>query len=250
MGKRHESIGIKQIIRYEWMEKTTNMMLAGIGPDQIRKELHEALVDCMGDGTKGDRSEKTRIFLVNNLMHIWVAPPAELIHLRDLGLANLQRDPAHSALVHWGMVSAVYPFWFNVAIQTGRLLNLQGKVSQKQIMMRLKERYGDRETVSRYARYVIRSFVSWKALVDSDFNGFYEKPSQAPIGDPDLILFLLQSVLHAIPEGKLGLNQLLNNPGIFPYKLRQKNIAGILAATPNLDILRHGLDEDLVMLRN
>ncbi len=29
MGKRHESIGIKQVIRYEWMEKTTNMMLAG-----------------------------------------------------------------------------------------------------------------------------------------------------------------------------------------------------------------------------
>ncbi len=81
----------------------------GIGPDQIRKELSMRRLSIVWvTEQKGDRSEKTRIFLVNNLMHIWVVPPAELMHLRDLGLADLQEDPDRAALVHWGMVSAVY----------------------------------------------------------------------------------------------------------------------------------------------
>ena len=30
MSKRHDVIGIKQVIRIEWMQKTTNLMLAGV----------------------------------------------------------------------------------------------------------------------------------------------------------------------------------------------------------------------------
>lgn len=30
MGKRHEAIGIKQAIRFEWMQKAANLLLAGL----------------------------------------------------------------------------------------------------------------------------------------------------------------------------------------------------------------------------
>ena len=48
MGKRHEAIGIKQAIRFEWMQKAANLLLAGLDAKTIRQELHEFLADRKG----------------------------------------------------------------------------------------------------------------------------------------------------------------------------------------------------------
>lgn len=79
ISKRHEAIGIKQAIRFEWMQKATNLLLAGLDAKNIRQELHEFLTERKGNGAKGDRSVRTRTFLVNNLMKIWVSPDLEQI---------------------------------------------------------------------------------------------------------------------------------------------------------------------------
>ena len=118
MGKRHEAIGIKQAIRFEWMQKAANLLLAGLDAKTIRQELHEFLADRKGNGSEGERSDQTRTFVVNNLMKIWVSPDPELIPFRDASLAFLREQPSMSLAIHWGMISAVYPFWFNVARQT------------------------------------------------------------------------------------------------------------------------------------
>ena len=97
MGKRHEAIGIKQAIRFEWMQKAANLLLAGLDAKTIRQELHEFLVDRKGNGSEGERSDQTRTFVVNNLMKIWVSPDPELIPFRDASLAFLRDLPAPSA---------------------------------------------------------------------------------------------------------------------------------------------------------
>ena len=38
MGKRHETIGIKQAIRFEWMQKAANLLLAGLDAKTIRQD--------------------------------------------------------------------------------------------------------------------------------------------------------------------------------------------------------------------
>ena len=88
MGERHEAIGIKQAIRFEWMQRAANMLLAGLGAKTIRQELHEFLADRNGNGAaEGERSDQTRTFVVNNLMKIWVSPDPELIPFREASLA-------------------------------------------------------------------------------------------------------------------------------------------------------------------
>ena len=39
MGSRHEKIGIKQLIRLEWMDNVLSMLLAGMSETLIRQEL-------------------------------------------------------------------------------------------------------------------------------------------------------------------------------------------------------------------
>ena len=69
------------------------------------------------------------------------------------------------------MALAAYPFWGAVAAQTGRLLRLQGTVAAAQVQRRIKEGYGERDTVSRAARRVLRSFIDWRVLTDTATKG-------------------------------------------------------------------------------
>ena len=249
MGKRHEAIGIKQAIRLEWMQKAANLLLAGLDAKTVRQELHKFLAERKGDGSEGKRSDQTRTFVVNNLMKIWVSPEPGLIPFRDASLAFLRENPSTGLAVHWGMVSAVYPFWFNVARQTGRLLALQDQVTQTQIINRLKEQYGDRQTVSRYARFVIRSFVSWGALQDSEAKGCYERSTVANVEDFDLAILMLESALYATLGAKEVLGLLLNNPAFFLFQLPVLTGDFVSQHTERIDVIRYGLDDELLQLK-
>lgn len=249
MSKRHEAIGIKQTIRFDWMQKATNLLLAGLDAKTIRQELHEFLADRKGNGSEGERSDQTRTFVVNNLMKIWVSPDPELIQFRDASLTFLRENPSMALAVHWGMLSAVYPFWFNVARQTGRLLALQEQVTQPQIINRLKEQYGDRQTVSRYARFVIRSFVAWRALNDSEAKGCYEKVAPVSIVEPNLAILMFESALLATPEAKGALGLFLNNPAFFPFQFPVMTGDFVSQRSDRIEVVRYGLDDELLKLK-
>lgn len=248
MGKRHESIGIKQTIRYEWVQKATNLLLAGLDAKSIRKELHEFLADRKGSGSTEERGSTSRTQVVNILMKIWVTPDKDLAQLRDSALQALKDNPSMALCSHWAMISAAYPFWQNVAIQVGRLLNLQDQVTQQQITNRLKEQYGDRQTVSRYARCVIRSFVAWGVLKDSDAKGCYEKSVPVVILDQNLTIMMFEAALHATPEGKGALGLLLNNPAFFRFQLPMMTGDSIFQRTDRIEVVRYGLDDELLRL--
>ncbi len=249
MGKRHEALGIKQAIRFEWMQKAANLLLAGLDTKTIRQELHEFLANRKGNGSEGERSDQTRTFVVNNLMKIWISPDPELTSFQDASLAFLRENPSMALAVHWGMISAVYPFWFNVARQTGRLLALQDQVTQTQIINRLKEQYGDRQTVGRYAQYVIRSFVAWGALKDSEAKGCYEKAAPVSITDADLAILMFESALLATPEANGALGLLLNNPAFFPFQLPVMTGNFVSQRSDRIDAVRYGLDDELLKLK-
>ena len=250
MGKRHEAIGIKQPIRIEWMQKAANLLLAGLDAKTIRQELHEFLAERRGNGSEGERSDQTRTFVVNNLMKIWVSPDPELIRFRDASLAFLLEHPSMALAVHWGMISAVYPFWFNVARQSGRLLALQHQVSQTQIINRLKEQYGDRQTVSRYARFVVRSFVAWGALRDSEAKGCYEQAAVMSITDANLAILMFESALLATAEAKGTLGLLQNSPAFFPFEFPIMTGAHVTQCADRIDVVSSGLDDALLQLTN
>lgn len=249
MVSRHEKIGIKQTIRFEWMEKTANLLLAGLDEKSIRQELHEYLAISKDHESKINRSKQTQTFAINNLMTTWFSSDTEIIEFRDDALAMLRKYPSETLAVHWAMLCAVYPFWFNVALQIGRLLNLQDKVTLQQINNRLKEQYGDRQTVSRYARYVIRSFVAWGILKDSGSKGCYEKTTPLTIHDRDVAILLIEAILRATPEGKGHLRMLTDSPALFPFRLPVLTGDLISQRASHIDVMFYGPDDELLILR-
>lgn len=250
MAKRHATIGIKQAIRLEWMQKTVNLLLAGLDAREIRSELHLHLSKQSEDSETVEGSKRTRTFLVGNLMRIWVTPETDLLEYRDASLSCLRELPRFSLPIHWAMVSSAYPFWFNVARQTGRLLALQDRVTQQQIINRVKEQYGDRQTISRYAQYVIRSFVAWGVLVDTEAKGCYAKQPPRQIDLAEVAATVLESALNAEPVPKLALSFVQGNPAFFPFHFTPLTGTRISQLNKRIDVSRYGIDDELLMLNS
>ncbi len=250
MSKAHETLGIKQVIRLEWMQKTVDLLLAGLDSQSIRLELHEFLSNKKGSGDDAERGETSRTQVVNILMNIWVNPRDNLAVFRDALLEYVRKHPTTALVVHWAMISAAYPFWFNVAKQTGRLLALQDQVTQSQIAIRLKEQYGDRQSVSRYTRYVIRSFVAWGVLKDSKTKGCYQKSMPISFSDSKLVILVLEAALLASFENKGTLGLILNHPAFFPFQIPVVSGDLVSQASERIDVIRYGMDDQLLKLKS
>ncbi|MBW1947052.1 MAG: hypothetical protein JRI33_03855, partial [Deltaproteobacteria bacterium] len=68
------------------------------------------------------------------------------------------------------------------------------------------------------------------------------------IQDPKLIAWLVEASLHARMNGSAAIKDLLDSPSIFPFHLAHVSAEHVASLSPRLNILRHGLDDDLVML--
>ncbi len=249
MSNRHEKLGVKQTIQKHWMDRTVRMMLSGISEKEIRAELDKYLSTEKQSGGIGERGDKTYGMAIS-LLASWFSPEIDLLALRDDALLLASKLPENEWFpLHWAVISASYPFWFNNAKQVGRLLSLQTQVTQFQIFHRLKEQYGDREAVARNARYTVRSFVAWGALKDSDKKGCYEKTVPMSIIDSDITILMYESALHAVPGSKQALGLLLNNPAFFPFQLPVLTADFISQYSSRIEAVRYGVNEDLLKLK-
>jgi len=248
MSKRANQVGFSQRVRLEWLEQTANLVLAGNDKATVNDALQEFLKDKVSVGGQAERGNREKIITI--LMKVWLTTPSELEPLRVRGLELLRHVSRRDHLaVHWGMVMAVYPFWSGVATQVGRLLRLQGSAAAAHIQRRMREQYGERETVSRAARRVLRSYLDWGVLQQTGTKGIYSASPSIIIDGPPMISWLIEASLHARVNGSAPLRELFDSPSLFPFRIKQIQVESLLGATSNLDILRHGLDDDLVMLR-
>jgi len=245
---RRGQVGFSQRIRLEWLEKTANLVLAGNDKTAINDALQELLKDKVSVGGQAVRGNREKIITI--LMKTWLTVPSELESLRLGGLELLKRVPQRDHLaIHWGMVMAVYPFWSGVAMQAGRLLKLQGSAAATHVQRRIREQYGERETVSRAARRVLRSYMDWGVLKETGKKGVYRAGAALSIDDFNLIVWLIEAFLESGANGSFPLKDLLESPILFPFRLKRVNAESLIASSSRLDILRHGLDQDLVMLK-
>ena len=248
MTGRATQVGLSQRIRLEWMEQTANLLLAGNDEAVISDSLQHLLRDKVSVGGESVRGNREKVITI--LLKTWVTVPRELEKLRDEGLKILRSLTREDrTAVHWGMTLAAYPFWGAVAAHAGRLLRLQGTAAAAHVQRRVREEYGERETVSRAARRVLRSFIDWGVLNETGNKGVYVQGKQYSIEEPKLIAWMVEASLHSRSHGSAATKDLLDSPNIFPFRLTHISADHLASLSPRLDILRHGLNDDLVMLR-
>ena len=246
--RRFSQIGIDRLVRLVWLEKTSSLVLAGNKAQDIKTILQDDLQTSFRSSRTDVRGSLDKTITI--LMKVWLTVPIELQSLQVDGLELLKQFPLCDHLaVHWGMVMAVYPFWAGVATQVGRLLRLQGSAAASHVQRRVREQYGERETVSRRARYVMRSYLDWGILQETGTKGIYTAGTMPAIDDYRLIAWLTEASLHARTNGMAPLKDLIDSPNLFPFRIKPIHAESLAATSFRLDILSYGLDDELVMLR-
>jgi hypothetical protein len=240
-------VGFSQRIRLEWLQYTAELFLTGSTREQIQTKLQDLLREQLSVGGTAERGNREKAITI--LLKIWVSVPEPLEALRNDGLAFLKRLPSHDHLaIHWGMTLVVYPFFGVVAETVGRLLRLQSSATAAQIQRRVREQLGERETVARAARRVLRCFVDWGALAETAEKGVYRATSMQMVEDKRLALWLIEAALIANGTQLGALQAVLQSPTLFPFTICPLHSADI-ACHHRLELFRQGLDDAMLMLR-
>ena len=245
---RQQQIGIDRIVRLEWLERAAHLAQAEIPKVMAKQNLSEALAISFPTSDPSVRGSLSKTVTI--LMNVWLSCPKELADLKKTGLEVLRiKKEGDRLAIHWATLMATYPFWGAVARQTGRLLRLQETITAEQIQRRICEQYGERESVFRRVRYILRSFIAWGVLQETKTKGIYSQGLSLSIDDVKLIAYLIESVLHAKTDVSARLSDMLDSTSLFPFRLKRTTSQSLLIASPRLDCIRQHMDDDLVMLR-
>jgi hypothetical protein len=245
---RKGEVGFGQRIQLDWLDRTANLFIAGLTRDEIEESLQAFLQDRLSIGSDAKRGN--RALSISILLKVWVEVPHGLESLRDEGLELLKRLPPKDHLViHWGMVMAVYPFFQALAETVGRLLRLQGTVAASQVQRRMREQFGERSTVERATRRTLRCLIDWGVLKETQEKGIYQATATLSANDTELAQWLIEASLIASGSASSTLRAITQNPALFPFTTESIKIR-VLEAHGRLELLRQGLDEDVIMLRS
>lgn len=241
--KRRSTIGFDRKLELEWLDVTAAKAAEGASRDELRDYLLSHL-DSLAYGNKAPGSARAKTARV--LLRIWggVEAALEPIHRRALQL--LPQIPPHQRLsLHWAMTVAAYPFFTDHAVAAGRLLTLQETVATPQIQRRIAEQWGERSTVFRTSRHVMRTMIGWGVLVDAG-KGLYRRESARRVVEGELAQLLVEAVLLDSENESLPLDQAAGHPALFPFEVRID--AYTLRQSNRIRVFCEGLNRDFVTL--
>jgi hypothetical protein len=240
-----KQIGLDRILKIEWLDATAYWVNSGLPKAEIRQKLDKLLEGFLANTGKRGSRDKT----MTALMRVWVNVPDHLEPLRNDGLRLLDTlSPKQKVAVHWGMCMAVYPFFRDVATVTGRLLSVQGNAVMAQIIRRMVESWGERSTLIRATQRIVRTFVNFGILQETDKKGVYKPASKIIISDSkELTVWLVESYIRSNGTNMKALQEILTHPALFPFEI--KFSAWDIPKDSRIEIQRHGLDESMVVVR-
>ncbi|HON22461.1 MAG TPA: hypothetical protein PKV74_01695, partial [Syntrophales bacterium] len=89
----------------------------------------------------------------------------------------------------------------------------------------------------------------WGVLQETGAKGVYSAGTILAVDDSRLIAWLAEASLHARVGGSAPLRDLIDSPSLFPFRIKPIQAEYVSAVSQRIDILRHGLDDDLIMLK-
>ena len=91
--------------------------------------------------------------------------------------------------------------------------------------------------------------MDWGVLKDTEQKGVYQAGTLVLIDDDRLIARLAEAFLLSRGGDPFPLKALLKSPSFFLFQIKPIHAKNIVTLSDRLEMLRHGLDDDLLMLK-
>lgn len=231
-------IGFDRELHLDWLDATVAQCQRDRDPKRVQRNL-----DLLLEGEiNGDKARRNTLTV---LMRIWLKVPSDQVAVRDEGLILATHvAPAERLWLHWGMSLLAYPFFRDIASIVGQLGSLQGTFGQAQVQRRMVESWGQRTTLIRAAQRVLRTFVEWQVLAETEARGQYAMALSRQTENVELALWLFDCALRAHDAEQVPLSELDRLPYTFPFRLTP--FLDDIRVSHRFDISRQGLDLEMI----
>jgi hypothetical protein len=233
-------IGFDRKIQLHWLDMTVGLLQQGLAPDEISLRLNERLEDEVS----GPEARRKTIIV---LRRIWGNAQEERARLHGEALTLAARvQPGERLWLHWGMSLLAYPFFRDVTATVGRLGRLQEVFSLAQVQRRVVEGWGQRTTLKRALRRVVRTLYEWEVIQEGEGRGQYSLNPPRHTTDEALALWLIECTLSSAGSEQMALNELLRLPCLFPFDVQ--GFVHAVRRSERFEAGRQGLDLEMVAL--
>ena len=242
-------LGFKKDIKLDWINFVLNLTLQGLNDREIRKEFNDYM--SHQQSAHGKPYSKNIIGFMLPMVSVWFKKDSQCPDFRKALIEEARNIPSSQWLpLHWALFSVEYPLWYAVANQTGKLFALQTTIKPSQIYARIKDTFGDTETVMRNSQFATSTLSLWGAVIKKDEkNGQFEKAPSITISDKQYAL-LCEGVLRAT-ESSLSDTALYQEKSIFPFSFNPLSLTEISHyCNGRLEIKQQGPGRILISARS
>ena len=201
-------IGILVPLKYDWMEKTVELLKDGLAPLEIKQKLREYLSFEMESPTN---IRKT----CTELMDTWVHVTDDVRPIRDYALSIFSEGKCTHALLHWCLLLVRYPVFSDMSGLIGKILLFQDSFTVGWLNKRIKELWGDRNTFKKSTGVILRTMCELGAL-ESVNTGVYSAKRRQIRSDNDLQV-LTKTLLNPHMNANYEVQDLTRIPQMFPF---------------------------------
>ena len=240
MRNKKPLVGFERHIELDWLNKTANWVIE----KRSTKEIHGLIDEFLEPLIKGDTSRrKTK----NVLSGAWVKSGSEEREFKALAeklYIHSNRD--EKIAIHFGMLVASYPFFYELSKIAGRLFRLQDSIPNDQFYHRVVQVFGDRDSIKRAAARYLQSLSQWGLLNTAD-KSVIKTSKKVSFGNPELITWMLASVFFSLGESRLTIEELKADPAWFPFEINTDNFK--LGSVDFLEVLHQGYGNTVIGLK-
>jgi hypothetical protein len=242
MTNREKIVGFDRTIQYNWIDSAVEMMHKGLPPEQIWLDL-DPIIGSVLTGIDARRKCKTVIF------RTWIKVPKKDIQFRDEALQLIHdASPSERISVHWGMCCVAYTYFRDVASIIGKMLKFQDEINSQQLIRRVVEIYGERETAIRATQRLIVTLKNWQVIDEYLDKNIISRKNKQKLDLADKIqAWLIESLLRASGERSMATSMIQQHSSYFPFMLKPQ--PSILSLNKRLESGRNSGTEDVVWLR-
>lgn len=234
------TIAFNRRLRFDWLREGLRLRAEGVdGAEWIERVEQVVRLDTAGR----DSVQKSMRYL----RHIWLEGEEKDLRAAALRLYSRESDPNRDRTLCWGMATATYPFLSTVAACVGRMLRIQPEFKLEQLLRKLTEAFGEKETVRRSGRYSLGLIEDLGFIARVGKPGFYQATPALQVTNDAIASWFIRAWFRSIESSdSLDRIALAGHPSLFPFDGKQLTDAAL--RTGVLVLVRLSFSQETVRL--
>lgn len=226
-----DRVGLTRNFNLAWLNAAADCQLAGMTKAEAREHLEPIIAQTL---QSKDNIRKTRTMLLNLWYdnHPWIQATA-IDACRTVSMA--ERRP-----LHWALLLAQYPVFFDLCTAMGSLFDYRPAISLQQIKARVFEKWGARTTLGHSLKMNVMSLRDIDVIRPAVAIGSYTAEHYV-VDDKRIVYALADAILENENREYMMWEEIIHHPALYPFEIQHVTQADI-ASCDHFSLERMGDD--------